>query len=139
MGDAKAGAGRDRDDESSQNRIVRLSEENARWLEQQDSTADVQLTVRRLLDAYSDTVRFLTNWATTSETHRTLFYRLVADESGILLSDLQSEVDVSDRTLRTRLNELEEKGIIERAGYPQIVSVADDELYVIVCEVSRFV
>ena len=118
---------------------VFLSGANEAYLEAKDSTVDYEVSLRRLLDEYNEKATFLMDWATKSTTHTRVYRILVFRQHGILKNDIYDICKASDRTIRRRLSELEEREIIDQHGYPKQVSIVNDDIYTMMVDLLRLI
>lgn len=118
---------------------VLLSSDNEAYLDHIDSTVDYEVTLRRLLEEYNQKATFLMDWATSSQTHTRLYRILVFRQHGIQKSDIYDLCDASERTIRRRLSELEEKDIIDQYGYPKQVSIVSEDIYTMMVDLLRLI
>ncbi|MFC4357995.1 hypothetical protein ACFO0N_08550 [Halobium salinum] len=130
------------DEPDSGNTIGVLDDINKRWIEcheeDPETALNVALNQQRILDICWEEFVKLCGHVQSDQTKWTIVAELVARDEQVvplMFTELESMVNVSQRTLYSRLSELENDGIIVRIGKPASIEFSRREIRLLAEEV----
>lgn len=117
---------------------VELDTATEEWLDSADFSVPSVVKMERIRHQNGRLFAQLLGYVTKSWDRLRIVHALVEHQHGVTYDTLEEYVDVSRRTLKDYVYELDDMDAVERGGNPTVVRFPSDEARLLACDAATF-